>query len=356
MSTTQEQPKPEPMTIQKFLESRREALAQLVPKHLSVDRLLKVALNSISKSEKLKKCTMLSVLQCVVTCAELGLEPGGALGGAYLVPFDDKKNNQTICTLIIGYRGYVDLMRRSGQLSTIRAKVVHERDKFRYREGIDVVLEHEPCLDGDPGAPRFTYCILKLSDGGVQVEVMSKAEVDSIRGRSRASSYGPWVTDYEEMSKKTVIRRAAKLAPMSSELAKALEAEDEYADGEVVRRGGDDVMALTGGEKVQAPSAPVAQLQAPRPEPIPSMSDGLEEQLKESVEVATSTAPRPTPPAAAQQFSPLDEVIQAIDQAAKPAELNPCASMIGKLTDPSDRAKATAYYSAKAKVLRGGAR
>lgn len=237
----------ESQTLASFLEARREALAQVVPKHLTVDRLLKVALNSVAKSEQLKKCSMTSILQCVITCAELGLEPGGALGGAYLVPF------KGTATLVIGYRGYVDLMRRSGLISTIKAKVVHARDRFRYSEGLETVLEHEPYLDGDPGPLRFVYCVIQLKDGGVQVEVMSAAEVNVIRDASLARAWdprkSPWNTNYEEMAKKTVIRRGAKLAPMSSELARAMEAEDEpYIDGEVVSSSSAGLAGLTNGQ------------------------------------------------------------------------------------------------------------
>lgn len=224
---------PKQTTLAQFLEQRRESLAQIVPKHLSVDRLLKVALNSVSKNPALQKCSMVSVLQCVATCAELGLEPGGATGGAYLVPYKDA------CTLIIGYRGYVDLMRRSGQLSTVKALVVHERDKFRYSEGLETTLEHEPCLDGDPGPLRFVYCVLRLKDGGVQVEVMSKARIDAIKTEAIKKAWkpelSPWTNHYEEMARKTVIRRAAKLAPLSAEVVRAIEAEeDDFIDGEVV--------------------------------------------------------------------------------------------------------------------------
>ena len=217
------------VTLAQFMEQRKGELAKALPKHLSVDRMIKVAVNSVSKNPALKECGMLSVLQCVATCAELGLEPGGALGGAYLVPYGK------VCTLIVGYRGFVDLMRRSGLVTTVRAVAVHAKDLFRYREGLEVVLEHEPCLDVDPGPMVRVYCVLALRDGGSQVTVMSRAQVDAIRDRSRSAKSGPWVSDYEEMAKKTVVRRAAKLAPMSADLAEALEREDgDFIDGEVV--------------------------------------------------------------------------------------------------------------------------
>jgi len=216
-------------TIKGFIEERQQAIAQLIPKHLNPERLMKVLLNSIYKTPALQDCTPSSLLQCALTSAELGLEPGGALGHAYLVPY------KTTCTFIIGYRGLIELMRRSGQLASIRAVVVHERDRFSYREGIDQVIDHEPHLEGEPGPLRFVYAVARLKDGSVQCEFMTKAQVDAIRARSRASGSGPWVTDYEEMAKKTVIRRIAKVLPLSSEaVEKALEHDnDDYVDGAV---------------------------------------------------------------------------------------------------------------------------
>lgn len=214
---------PKRQTLQTYLEAMRPTFARLLPAQVSAEKLIKVVLNCVSRTPALARCDMLSVAQCVATCAELGLMPGGALGGAYLVPY-----GQT-CTLIIGYRGFVELMRRSGELEAIDARVVHERDEFRWREGLVRELVHVPCLEVDPGPMRLVYCILRFRGGATQVEVMSRAQVDAIRSRSRASGSGPWVTDYEEMARKTVVRRAAKLAPMSSELARAIEAEEDDA-------------------------------------------------------------------------------------------------------------------------------
>lgn len=210
-------------TLKTYLEAATSSFAKLLPAHVSPEKLIKVALNCVSRTPALAQCDMVSVAQCVATCAELGLMPGGALGGAYLVPY------KTTCTLIIGYRGFVELMRRSGELEAIDARVVHERDEFRWREGLVRELVHVPCLDVDPGPMRLVYTILRFRGGATQVEVMSRAQVDAIRARSRSSGNGPWTTDYEEMAKKTVVRRAAKLAPMSSELARAIEAEEDDA-------------------------------------------------------------------------------------------------------------------------------
>lgn len=214
------------VSIRQMLESRKEQLAQLMPKHLTPDRLIKVALNCIAKTPRLQQCSGSSLLQCVISAAELGLDPGGALGHAYLVPFNDKKRGMT-CTLIIGYKGMVDLARRSGQLAQIEAHVVHEGDDFQVEFGLSPVMRHKPKLDGEPGRPLLAYMLARMKDGSVHCEVMTWAEIQRVRRRSRSADDGPWVTDEEEMAKKTVIRRGMKLMPLSVEVARAFEMEED---------------------------------------------------------------------------------------------------------------------------------
>lgn len=213
-----------------LLEGKRDQLAQLVPKHLTVERLMKVAVGALMKSPNLQKCTPTSLMNCFIGAAEVGLEPGGVLGHAYLVPYGDT------ATLIIGYRGLIELMRRTGELASIRCVVVHKKDTFKLTEGIEQTIKHEPFLAGDAGPLKFAYCVAKLKDGSVQVELMTRHQIEEIRKRSRAGNAGPWVTDFEEMAKKTVLRRAAKYLPVASErFQKAIEIDDgDYVDGEVI--------------------------------------------------------------------------------------------------------------------------
>lgn len=217
-------------TLSGLLRDRKDSIAQLVPKHLDAERLMRVAVNCVAKTPGLQLCTPTSLLQSVLVAAELGLEPGGALGHLYLVPF------KTTCTPIVGYRGLVELARRSGEVSSVRAVIVREKDKFRMSEGLEQSIDHEPYLDGDAGPMRYVYCVIKLREGGYIVEVMSRTQVDAIRARSRSGTSGPWVTDYDEMAKKTVARRCLKWAPLSSErFAAALEHDNaDTIDGEVI--------------------------------------------------------------------------------------------------------------------------
>jgi recombination protein RecT len=139
--------------------------------------------------------------------------------------------------LIISYKGMIALARRSGEILSIEARAVYERDTFSVRYGIDATVEHVPYLDGDPGKLKFAYAVAKLRDGGVQIDVMNRTQIDAIRTRSRAGQKGPWVTDYDEMAKKTVLRRLFKMLPVSAELAEAIEKGDAHEFGEPMNVG-----------------------------------------------------------------------------------------------------------------------
>lgn len=210
-------------TLRDLLEKSKAKFQDVIPKHLSADRLVRVAIVACSRTPKLLLCTPTSVLNSVMQAAQLGLEPGGPLGDAYLVPYKDT------CQLIVGYRGLISLARRSGQIESLEAHVVHAKDRFVCKYGLTPVLEHEPDWSENPGPAVAVYAVAKLKDGGTQSEVMTKAQIDAIRGRSRASGDGPWVSDYDEMARKTVVRRLCKYLPLSVELADALE-EDARAE------------------------------------------------------------------------------------------------------------------------------
>ena len=228
-------------TLAGFMEGRKSYLAQILPKHLTPERVIKVAITAASRTPALLQCTPESFALAVIQASQLGLEAGSPLGEAYLVPY------KTECTLIVGYRGYIALARRSGQIESIEARVVHARDRIRITYGLDAHLEHEPFLasppdpqadaeafeawmaEADPGPVVAAYAIARLKGGMTQVEVMTRAEIEAIRRRSRASASGPWVTDFAEMARKTVVRRLAKYLPMSIELANAIEVDERGA-------------------------------------------------------------------------------------------------------------------------------
>ncbi len=204
----------------------KSQIALALPRHMNADRLLRITMTSVQKTPKLLECDPMSLVAAVIQSAQLGLEPDGALGMAYLVPFKGK------VTFIPGYRGLVDLARRSGQLSTISAHVVYERDTFSYSLGTDERINHVRNDDAaDPGKPTHAYAVAKLRDGGIQMAVMSRREIEAIRAKSPGGNSGPWVEYPAEMWKKTVIRRLAKLLPMSVEMSTAVQLDEQAEAG-----------------------------------------------------------------------------------------------------------------------------
>lgn len=223
----------------------KSQMALAMPKHMTADRLARIALTEVRRVPKLAQCDQTSFLGAIMQCAQLGLEPGGALGHAYLLPFDKRKKEgnqwKTVGTevqLIVGYRGMIDLARRSGQIISIEARVVHAKDFFEVELGLDSRLVHRPAWgEANRGDATFAYAVAKLKDGGLQFEVMSKVEIEAIRARSKAKDSGPWVTDWEEMAKKTVIRRLFKYLPVSIEIQRAVGL-DEQAEAGISQNNG----------------------------------------------------------------------------------------------------------------------
>jgi recombination protein RecT len=147
-----------------------------------------------------------------MTCAELGIEPNGR--HAHLIPY------KTECQLIIDYKGLVELAMRSGLISRIHADVVCENDTITIKNG-EINHEVNPLISRGNMVGAYAMCFFK--DGTAKHEYMSREEVDGIRKRSRAGNAGPWVTDYNEMAKKTVFRRMSKWLPLSPEIMDTVE-------------------------------------------------------------------------------------------------------------------------------------
>jgi recombination protein RecT len=231
-------------SVKTFFESQKATLAAVLPKHVSPDRMLKIALGALRTTPKLMDCTVESLMGAVVQCSQLGLEPNTPLGHAYLIPFEKKKNqggqwvvDKVETQIVIGYKGLIDLARRSGQVVSIAAHAVHEHDHFDYAYGLDEKLEHKPAMSNRGRVIAF-YAVAKLVGGGHAFEVMSAEQVNEIRDASqnykfaRDKSKTVWGQHYEEMGRKTVLRRLFKYLPVSIELATAAAIDDVGARGE----------------------------------------------------------------------------------------------------------------------------
>lgn len=209
-------------TIAAYLKKMGPEIEKALPRHMDADRLARIALTTIRTTPKLLECSVPSLLGAVMQAAQLGLEPG-LLGHCYIVPYGKE------ATFIIGYKGMIDLARRSGQIVNIYAHAVYEKDEFDYELGLQPKLSHKPKMEGDRGQFIGAYAVAHFKDGGYQFEFMPKSEIEKRRARSAAakSSYSPWTTDYEEMAKKTVIRHMWKYLPISVEIQTAVAEKDE---------------------------------------------------------------------------------------------------------------------------------
>lgn len=209
-------------TAAQLVRSRFAAIKAALPEHLSPDRMLQVVFNEFRNTPKLASCNPESLVGAVIKASALGLEPGSALGHCWLIPYGNNVQ------FIIGYRGMIDLARRSGQIASISAQVVYENDTFEFEYGLDEKLRHVPAK-GVRGDVTHAYAVAKLKGGGYQFEVMTKEDLEQVRKNSKNASGDTWVKHTEEMYKKTVLRRLFKYLPVSIEAQKAVTI-DEAAD------------------------------------------------------------------------------------------------------------------------------
>ena len=214
-------------TIRDLLNKAKPQIAMALPKHMSPDRMLRIAMTSIQKSYRLPECHPTSLVAAVIEASQLGLEPDGVLGYAYLVPY--KVKGVYRAQLQIGYRGFIDLAYRSGRVTKIYAQVVHANDKYDIAFGLQPKLLHVPTSSEDEGEIIAAYAVVHFKEGEPDFEWMWKKDIDKIRKGSQAADDGPWVTHYAEMAKKTTIRRLAKRLPLSPEFQKAAVV-DEYVE------------------------------------------------------------------------------------------------------------------------------
>lgn len=218
-----------PATMQDYIKKMQGEIAKALPSVLTPERFTRITLSALSTNPKLAQTTPKSFLGAMMTAAQLGMEPNTPLGQAYLIPF--KNHGVLECQFQLGYKGLIDLAYRSGEVSTIQAQTVYENDEFEYELGLEPKLHHVPAK-GERGEPVYFYAVFRTKDGGYGFEVMS---VDDVRTHakkySKAYSNGPWQTNFEEMAKKTVLKKALKYAPLKTEFMRGLTSDETIKTG-----------------------------------------------------------------------------------------------------------------------------
>lgn len=209
-----------PSSIQDYIEVMKPAIQAALPSVMTPERFSRITLSALSANPKLKECTPQSFLGAMMTAAQLGLEPNTPLGQAYLIPF--RNHGRMECQFQLGYKGLIDLAYRSGEVSIIQAHAVYENDDFQYELGLDPTLRHVPAKS-NRGKPIAYYAMFKTKDGGYGFQVMSMEDVKShAQQYSKSYGNGPWQTNFDEMAKKTVLKKVLKYAPLKSDFVRGI--------------------------------------------------------------------------------------------------------------------------------------
>ena len=244
-----------PKTIFDVIQAGAKQFATALPKHINTDRFVRIAITTIRQNPKLAQCSQESLLGALMVSAQLGLEPG-TLGQCYLIPFENKKLGKVECQFQIGYKGLIELLRRSGQLSDIYSYAVYENDDFNIEYGLSRTLTHKPNFD-ERGEIKGFYAVAILKDGAKAFEYMTKDEVVKHEEKYRKGSYKNevWNKNFEEMAQKTVVKKLLKWLPVSVEFLENIEKDDKSfkvadtknaEDIEIIENNGDIINAETG--------------------------------------------------------------------------------------------------------------
>lgn len=220
--------KKKPETLKDFVQAMSGQIAKALPKVITPERFTRIAMTALSSNPQLAGCDRNSFLGSLMQAAQLGLEPNTPLGQAYLIPFRNKKKGITECQFQVGYKGLIDLAYRSGDISSIYAECVYENDEFDYEYGLERNLVHKPART-NRGKLIYVYAVFKLKDGGYSFTVASVEDVINHAKRYSQgynSGYSPWKTNFEEMAKKTVLKQVLKYAPIRTEFATGIAADE----------------------------------------------------------------------------------------------------------------------------------
>lgn len=223
--------KGKPKTMLEMINVMQPQIAKALPSVITPERFTRMVMTAVSSNPQLGTCSFESFCGAMLQSAQLGLEPNTPLGQAYLIPRRNGRKGITECQFQLGYQGMLALAYRGGA-TMITAHEVCENDEFEYEYGLEPFLKHKPAIK-DRGAVIAYYATYKLESGGYGFAVMSKEDVEKHAQRysdAYKSSYSPWAKQFDEMAKKTVIKKALKYAPMSAEFMKSINSDESIKE------------------------------------------------------------------------------------------------------------------------------
>ena len=211
----------EEKSIQSLLSNNMKAIQSILPRHLTPEKAARLLYGLLVKNPMLGRCSQSSIMNCFLESSALGLEIGGALHHASLIPFKNGRSGSYEATLIIEYNGKIMLANNTGNVKNVSAYAVYQKDKFSYVLGLNPDIIHIPCEDQDPGELVYAYAVINYLNGGQDFEVITKKVAMEAKDRSAAKfkKDSPWNQkdlEYQQW-KKTAIHRLMNRVPKSAE-------------------------------------------------------------------------------------------------------------------------------------------
>jgi recombination protein RecT len=233
----------------------RAEIAKALPKDIEPDRFIRTVITSVQMNPKLLDADRRSLFAACMKSAQDGLRPDGreALLNIYKTKVKDGQGEYwaEMVQFLPMVRGLLKCMRNSGEVASVDAAAVYEKDEFVFERGDEPRIIHKPYLGADdPGEVIASYCIVKLKNGETHREVMSKRDIEKVRGASKAANGPGWTTWYDQFAIKSVIKRAVKLLPSSSDsLNRVIDHDNDAMGFEYNQRGVDASQAIAPAPK-----------------------------------------------------------------------------------------------------------
>ena len=280
--------------IKNMLKCNIQAIKSVLPKHLTPERAMRIAYTSLVKNPMLARCSQVSLMNAIIESSMLGLELGGPLGQASLIPFKNGKTGGYEATLVVEYKGMITLANNTGNVKEISAHPVFEKDEFRFNYGLNPDLYHIPSQNIDPGDITHAYAIIKYVNGGIDFEVIGKKTAMEAKDRSAAKfkKDSPWNKKEDEpaMWVKTAIRRLMNRVPKSADIRQKMDAEERSGQemNHIIDISLDDFHAVKIPDQIEEKKEPVKKAEKkpepemetkPEPEPAKELSKEVRQAL-----------------------------------------------------------------------------
>lgn len=305
-------PNASPNDLRATIQKMESEFLSALPPQIDVNKFVRTLMTTVQMNPELLEADRKSLLSSCMKAAQDGLLLDGREAALVTYNTRDRAGNFTkLAQYMPMVGGILKKVRQSGELLTLSANVAHEHDEFVYELGDEERIVHRPLMRGERGLPIAAYAIAKTKDGGIYRDVMTFDEIQNTRSRSRAKDKGPWVTDWSEMAKKTVIRRLAKRLPMSTDLETTLRRDDDLMD-------------------YDTPAAP------PAPAALPRTAQSRVKTMLGIAAPVPAIAAEPTPPAPApitEDWNP-DTGETLADRPATPVDIDPDTGEIVAFSAP----------------------